>query len=334
VEGFAINKTEADGRPSMGRADDLFSLDGNPLAGKTWIDTMYSRGLDCRLDEGGKASSMVSSWSAGELAVLSARLAWQRLSTNRQYGRSLEHVYLKVVRQGALIIENKGETKVVTGGGVVLVDPVAGFTDRYHESTQLTIISIPRYLLHGHEDFCFFPYPVIADETILDISAVRDCLVFALERTAHASEKIRSMLSTQCLGLIEILLESAQVTSRSQAPTAAAIAFRAKQAMHRLISAQDVNVDKIASEAAIPKHTLVRALKAEGLESPMRYIWSLRLDQAAQLLRRTPTMHVKEVAWRSGFTSAAHFSRMFRQRFGATPKEYAAHERESDRGAK
>jgi transcriptional regulator GlxA family with amidase domain len=51
-------------------------------------------------------------------------------------------------------------------------------------------------------------------------------------------------------------------------------------------------------------------------------------------LRRTPTMHVKEVAWRSGFTSAAHFSRMFRQRFGATPKEYAAHERESDRGAK
>jgi AraC-like DNA-binding protein len=317
----------------MRHADGIFSLNGRSLDDSTWVETLHDGyGLECRLNDKARAGSMVRGWAAGELSVLSTHLAWQSLTANEQYSQSSEHIYLKIVRQGVLIVESNGSAEKITGGGVVLVDPLAGFTDRYHESTQLTIVSIPRYLLSGQGDSRFFPYPVIANGTVPDIDAVRDCLVFGLERTARASEKIRSHVGAQCLGLIEIFLESAQVTSQSKPPTNAVVTFRAKQAMHRLITAQDLNVDMIASEAAIPKHTLIRALKAEGMESPMRYIWSLRLDKAAQLLRRTPNIHVKEVAWRFGFASAAHFSRTFRQRFGATPKEYAADERESDQG--
>jgi AraC-like DNA-binding protein len=312
----------------------FFVVDGQPLDKSAWVDAVHGcNGLECRLDDVGRAGSIVRGWSAGELSVFSSHLAWQSISGNAQYSHSSEHVYLKIVRQGTLIVESNGEAKVLTEGGVVLVDPVAGFTDRYLESTHLTIVSIPRHLLYGEDGFRFFPNPVIADGTVQDIGAVRDCLVFGLERTARSSEKTRSLLGAQCLGLVEIFLQSAQSISQPQSPTSAVIAFRAKQAMHRLIAAQDLTVDMIASEAAIPKHTLARALKAEGLESPMRYIWALRLEQAAQLLCRVPNLHVKEIAWRCGFASAAHFSRMFRERFGATPKDYATHRRESDDGA-
>jgi AraC-like DNA-binding protein len=327
---FSPMQPRAGDRPSMGPADGLFFLNGRSLDDDAWVDTLYDGyGLECQLDDGAKASSMVQGWSAGELSVLSTHLAWQRLSANERNTQSSEHIYLKIVRQGALLVECNGESEIITDGGIVLVDPLAGFTDRYQKSTQLTIVSIPRYLLTWQANSQFFPYPVVANGMVPDIDTVRDCLVFGLERSACASEKVRSLIAMQCLGLIEIFLESAQVISQSQPPTSAAIMFRAKQAMHRLITAQDLNVDMIASAAAIPKHTLIRALKAEGMESPMRYIWSLRLDQAARLLRSAPNIHVKEVAWQFGFASAAHFSRTFRRRFGVTPKEYAVHERES-----
>jgi hypothetical protein len=36
---------------------------------------------------------------------------------------------------------------------------------------------------------------------------------------------------------------------------------------------------------------------------------------------KTDGLRIEEVAWRCGFSSAAHFSRLFKQRYGATPKE-------------
>ncbi|MFC0577077.1 helix-turn-helix domain-containing protein [Paraburkholderia solisilvae] len=38
----------------------------------------------------------------------------------------------------------------------------------------------------------------------------------------------------------------------------------------------------------------------------------------------TPHGAIQEVAYQCGFTSAAHFSRAFRERFGLSPREYAA----------
>jgi AraC-like DNA-binding protein len=66
-------------------------------------------------------------------------------------------------------------------------------------------------------------------------------------------------------------------------------------------------------------------LKAAGT-SPMRYAWSLRLEQAARLLGgpEKDDVRAKEVAYRCGFSDAAHFSRAFKARYGASPREFAS----------
>jgi transcriptional regulator GlxA family with amidase domain len=46
-----------------------------------------------------------------------------------------------------------------------------------------------------------------------------------------------------------------------------------------------------------------------------------RLDHSAHLLRTTP-MNVTEVAFESGFQDVSHFSRAFKERFGAPPVAY------------
>jgi AraC-like DNA-binding protein len=69
--------------------------------------------------------------------------------------------------------------------------------------------------------------------------------------------------------------------------------------------------------------SLTRAFQATGL-STMRYVWSMRLEQAARrLLADASHGTIKKIAYECGFASHAHFSRMFKARYQMTPREYA-----------
>jgi AraC-like DNA-binding protein len=54
----------------------------------------------------------------------------------------------------------------------------------------------------------------------------------------------------------------------------------------------------------------------------MRHVWQVRLEHAYALLRANASgaTSVQEIAWQSGFSTAAHFSRVFKQRFGVPPR--------------
>jgi AraC-like DNA-binding protein len=69
---------------------------------------------------------------------------------------------------------------------------------------------------------------------------------------------------------------------------------------------------------------LNRILQADGL-SVMRYAWSLRIERAAQrLVADASHGTIKRIAFQCGFKNHAHFSRVFKARYGMTPREYAA----------
>lgn len=55
--------------------------------------------------------------------------------------------------------------------------------------------------------------------------------------------------------------------------------------------------------------------------SPVKYINSLKLDRAKELLR-TGLYHVSEVAFLSGFSDASQFSRAFKQATGVSPRDF------------
>jgi AraC family carnitine catabolism transcriptional activator len=61
-----------------------------------------------------------------------------------------------------------------------------------------------------------------------------------------------------------------------------------------------------------------RLFKKYLQETPSSFYLQLRLDRAHQLLTQS-TLSVMEVAVACGFNSAAHFSRVYRQRFGHPP---------------
>lgn len=84
----------------------------------------------------------------------------------------------------------------------------------------------------------------------------------------------------------------------------------------------DLNVQQIALACGISTAYL-HQLFAEQDTAPMRALWKIRLEQANRYLQLAiySKLQVAEIGYRCGFTSPAHFSRLFKQQFGITPTQ-------------
>ncbi len=80
-----------------------------------------------------------------------------------------------------------------------------------------------------------------------------------------------------------------------------------------------VGLDDVAHAVALSPRQLERLFKQRLGKTPTRYYLELRLQRARLLLQQT-SMSVIQVAVASGFSSASHFARCYRQCFGRTPR--------------
>ena len=78
-------------------------------------------------------------------------------------------------------------------------------------------------------------------------------------------------------------------------------------------------VEVIAARAGLSPRQLERLFHDHLRTSPSRYYLALRLERARHLLRHT-SAPVLQIAVATGFTSAAHFAKCYRQHFGAPPR--------------
>jgi AraC family transcriptional regulator len=84
--------------------------------------------------------------------------------------------------------------------------------------------------------------------------------------------------------------------------------------------AQPLSLERLAAEACISKFHFNRLFTRKVGVSPHRFLASLRLDAARQMLVTTD-LSVAEVAAKCGYPAASHFSAAFVRRFGMTPRE-------------
>jgi len=82
-----------------------------------------------------------------------------------------------------------------------------------------------------------------------------------------------------------------------------------------------LDIDRIAEVHRCTKRYLHKAFEGEG-KSISEYIWQLRLDRCRDQLLSLPakTKSITEIALSCGFNSSAHFSTVFKRRFGVCPR--------------
>jgi AraC family transcriptional regulator len=85
-----------------------------------------------------------------------------------------------------------------------------------------------------------------------------------------------------------------------------------------------IGLDELARAAHVSRGHLVRLFQRELGVTPARALRMLRLDRAAQLVAQT-NFRLKEIAEMTGFATAFHFSRAFRELYQRSPRAFRAY---------
>jgi AraC family transcriptional regulator, positive regulator of tynA and feaB len=123
------------------------------------------------------------------------------------------------------------------------------------------------------------------------------------------------------LDLADFLVDGPASHHRSR--TSAATCTRIKCYVRQHLGDPTLNTAVIAAAVRVSPRSINRLLAAEGT-SLMHYLWDCRLQQARTLLLsgRVPEFRIEEIAWRCGFSDPTHFSRSFKSRYGAPPRQF------------
>ncbi|MDZ7312135.1 MAG: response regulator [candidate division KSB1 bacterium] len=87
------------------------------------------------------------------------------------------------------------------------------------------------------------------------------------------------------------------------------------------LSDQDFDVQSFSHALGVSRAQLFRKLKALTSETPVRFIQTIRLQRAAQLLIESQ-LSVSQICYEVGFNYPSYFAELFHSQFGVSPKEY------------
>jgi AraC-like DNA-binding protein len=298
--------------------------DGMSLSGVAWIEALSAQGMHCCLNSYGTSPHLFKrdGYRAGQTDVINLDVAWQSITPNPRHATSgnADDLFVKIIVSGVMSVEQRGQTMTFGQGDIAVVDLSSAFVESFREPTRMSVLRIPKSALGERGVRCRFSGIFRPDLASADVGAVRAVILNLASRASHVSESVIARLGDQCLDLMDVLVDDHAVPDSRR--TGAITVLRVKQVVLRHICNPDLSVAQIAAELNVSASSLTRTLKVEGL-SPMYYAWTLRLEHSMQLLAGAPRGAIRQIAYKCGFQSAAHFSRAFKERYGMTPSEYA-----------
>jgi signal transduction histidine kinase/DNA-binding response OmpR family regulator len=116
----------------------------------------------------------------------------------------------------------------------------------------------------------------------------------------------------------QLELEPSRITTTSRDKEFIEKAIRV---VENSISDSEFDIKTFASNMAVSPSTMLRKMKAITGESTDKFIRTLRLKRAAQLLQDSE-MSVTEICYEVGFSSQKHFSATFKKHFDLSPSDY------------
>jgi AraC family transcriptional regulator len=85
---------------------------------------------------------------------------------------------------------------------------------------------------------------------------------------------------------------------------------------------EKINLEKLAEIACFSQYHFHRIFTAIIKETPVDFLLRLRLEKAANIFLTNNEISITQIAFDCGFTSVAIFSRLFKQHFNLSPKQF------------
>ena len=83
-----------------------------------------------------------------------------------------------------------------------------------------------------------------------------------------------------------------------------------------------VELSALAAMSGLSEGHFCRVFKSHTHMRPIEYITHLKIEKAKDLLLQSPPLPISEIGKLVGYSSAAYFSKTFKQKTSATPEEY------------
>lgn len=226
---------------------------------------------------------------------------------------------LKMVVQlrGYSVFEQGGRRAWLAPGAWSVYDTTLPYSVTSPEPVLLHVLLLPRArILEGA--------PALRELLVRPLSGTRGIGRLACETIARALDAGAEELGETVVRQVRLaLLERAGL----------APALRGRELLRERAAAligdrlrdPGLSIDGIAQALACSKRALHKAFEGEGA-TLHHTLWRARLELARRQLEdpRHAARSITSILLGAGFSSAAHFSRMFRRRYGASPREWRA----------
>lgn len=261
--------------------------------------------------------------------VLSAGFSFHRKPFHMSRNEGVQYYLLRLQTEGRSRTMENGAITIVESGDLMLFAP----TDPYYLSIEKENYPIgkPRVESGDYHIFCGGPWiedwwrrkhrPAVLRLPLSDhILGLFRQLVLEQRRLADSSPDITACyLQILCMEIDRLMSEQPVISPKAY------LAYRMKQYVEEHAS-YAFRLEDVASHVDISVSRAVHLFKEAFGTTIVKYVNDVRLDMAREKITFSP-MPLEHVSETCGFANYTYFHRVFRSRFGMSPKQYRIHSR-------
>jgi len=279
--------------------------------------------IEVEVFDAGAFAARWTSHGIGQLRMLHLHAPAQRVThtgVQRSAMRAAPSIQLVYAREGALKTRMGGRRFTVEPGQFVLLDNTRFYQMEMETAHECIDLMMPQAWLERHlpDPGALLSRPF---ETREGWGAPLGALLETMLRGGLDDAPLPRPLIAEQLGALLGLATGFedQVESRHRGQLARRILRR----IERDFADPDLSPERVAAECGISKRYLQTLLAAVGT-SFVAELNATRLDRASDLLTdaRFKSLGIGDIAYRTGFLDPGYFARLFRKRFGITPRQW------------
>ncbi|MGW2279054.1 AraC-like ligand-binding domain-containing protein [Streptomyces sp. NPDC001770] len=262
-------------------------------------------------------------FGAVQLASVRAEPHAVELTASRAGAVASGELSLTCVLDGEVRVEQDGTSAVARGGGLFSYDPTRPFTLRMRHPVHMMSVKFDHRLLglSAGGEHMLRPAVWSGEE---GSGALLAGLLRTTARHMTELDPVADQLGSSVASLVSAVCGE-RLADADGGPAAARRALLHRVQAHARARLDDP--DLTPQQLARSHHVSIRYLQLlfqEERTSPAQWIRNERLERCREELRSPRSAHltVANIAQRWGMHGASHFSRLFRDRYGVTPREW------------
>jgi AraC-like DNA-binding protein len=258
----------------------------------------------------------------GDIALTDILLSEQRINRGAHHISQLDKdcYYLQLLHYGRVNVVQRGDTRASNVARGALFSASEQYELQCMGEVRALYLEIPRDQLA--QRFAGDRAPVTATINCtqgLGRIATEFCAALATEG-AGLAEPMRAELGSQLMDMLALTLSSPEGEMSLEGSVRRARLRSVQQWIEEHLGHPGLTLDKIAHANGISLrylHLLFRGCEMSASE----WIWHRRLQRAYDLIAKGDGRSITSIAFDHGFSSSAHFSTMFRRKYGLSPRD-------------